>query len=135
MRGACSPLMMGFTRRSRRSKESPTAGLATRQPSVSCSLCNDIESLLDRWLHTARLHHSHKLVSLETAPSRAAPGLSNTVAYRQLSRSLAKHTHCSHVHRLGLSEAECRRLPLVLAASMQPTPVFPSPPPLLSAVS
>ncbi|XP_014554500.1 hypothetical protein COCVIDRAFT_39592 [Bipolaris victoriae FI3] len=76
------PLMMGFTRRSRRSKESPTAGLATRQPSVSCSLCNDIESLLDRWLHTACLHHSHKLVSLETAPSRAAPGLSNTVAYR-----------------------------------------------------
>ncbi|EMD85441.1 hypothetical protein COCC4DRAFT_66460 [Bipolaris maydis ATCC 48331] len=75
-------LMAGFTRRSRRSKESPTGGTATSQPSVSCSLCTDIESLWDRWLHTARLHHSHKLVSLENAPSSAAPGLSNTVAYR-----------------------------------------------------
>ncbi|EUC45916.1 hypothetical protein COCMIDRAFT_94199 [Bipolaris oryzae ATCC 44560] len=65
---------------SRRSQESPTGGTSTCQPSVSRSLC--IESLLDRWLHTARLHDSHKLVSLETAPSRAAPGLSNTVAYR-----------------------------------------------------
>lgn len=79
--------MVGFMRCGRRSKESPTGGPATRQPSVSCSLCTDIESLLDRWLHTARLHHSHKLVSLETSPSWVKQYCRLSLAQQKLSQT------------------------------------------------